>query len=493
MLTREASMNRASRRQHQITLRKLKLIPCDYKMTAAAGLGTILEVFDQSPLAKEFAKCLPGRVSHRSSGSYLLGLMVVASHLHGMDCLSDIAKLRKDPYLEKLFGTEVAASRTIGDFLRDFEEEHIERLNRFLNKMSRSIMTHFQELLPAPFQPRYRIVDIDSTYHQQYGDQIEGVNWNYKREWSLETQIAFNQMGLCHGVQLRSGNTKSGTDVEPLLEQCFKDNRTQRLRLLQAEDFFRADSAYCFQGCIRKLLGLGAYFTITANDGTTKWKSKIDKEPLVWEPWVWGEKDVERASKKGVELPQVEVARYMWKPSWGQGKVVLPVVVKRTWKIFSELSKTGQGDLFHQEAIKNKGEWCYYAIVTNFNLSQWSLQEICEHHGKRGNAENFVKEEKYNFKMKSFPCQKMMANHAWLLLSQVAHNLMRWMSVMESPDKPHYAKKLRELFIFSPGRIVSHARQMVLKVSHDFYQEVQRMRERWGLDSATIPPQLSSA
>jgi len=51
-----ASMTRQQRRYHQQKLRKLKLVPCDFKMTAAAGLGTILEVFDQTPLAEEFKK-----------------------------------------------------------------------------------------------------------------------------------------------------------------------------------------------------------------------------------------------------------------------------------------------------------------------------------------------------------------------------------------------------------------------------------------------------
>jgi hypothetical protein len=200
-----------------------------------------------------------------------------------------------------------------------------------------------------------------------------------------------------------------------------------------------------------------------------------------------------RAEKKGRELPQIEVSRFMWKPPWGQGKILLPIVVKRTWKPFAEINKTGQADLFHQDSIKNEGQWSYYAIVTNFNLTKWSLQEICEHHAKRGNAENFVKEEKYNFKMKSFPCQKMSANHAWLLLSQVAHNLMRWMAVMESPERPHYSKKLRDMFIFCPGKIVSHARQMVLKVTHEFYEEVMRLKERWRINSETISAHFSSA
>lgn len=76
--------SRPERRKVEKALRKIKIVPTDFKLTAATGLGTVLEIFDQSPLAEEFKKCLPERVSHRSAGSYLLALMVIAGHIHGV-------------------------------------------------------------------------------------------------------------------------------------------------------------------------------------------------------------------------------------------------------------------------------------------------------------------------------------------------------------------------------------------------------------------------
>lgn len=55
--------------------------------------------------------------------------MVIAGHIHGVDGLSDLVEVKEDPYIQGLFADEVAAVRTIGDFLRDFEPEHIEKLN----------------------------------------------------------------------------------------------------------------------------------------------------------------------------------------------------------------------------------------------------------------------------------------------------------------------------------------------------------------------------
>ena len=40
-------------------LKKLHIIPTDEKLTAAAGLGTLIEIFDQSGLKEEFLSCLP--------------------------------------------------------------------------------------------------------------------------------------------------------------------------------------------------------------------------------------------------------------------------------------------------------------------------------------------------------------------------------------------------------------------------------------------------
>ena len=56
--------------------------------------------------------------------------------------------------------------------------------------------------------------------------------------------------------------------------------------------------------------------------------------------------------------------------------------------------KNGQKSFFELDTVKEEGDWEYYAVVTNFDLTQWNLQEVFEHHRKRGNAENFVKEGK---------------------------------------------------------------------------------------------------
>jgi hypothetical protein len=233
----------------------------------------------------------------------------------------------------------------------------------------------------------------------------------------------------------------------------------------------------------------GLQFTLTAHDGTTNWKSQMEREGIEWQPWVYSEKEQKEAQVKKMELPRIEVGRFFWQPSWSKETLLFPIIVKRTWKPVKD--KKYQGDLFAPDTIKELGGWEYYGVVTNLNLAQWSLQSVLEHHAKRGNAENFVKEEKYNFKLKNFPCQSLMANHAWILLAQVAHNMIRWIALMDAPDRPHYSKKIRSKYIFIAGRVVSHAKQITLRVMKSTYERgLKSLREGWQFP-AIIPAQLT--
>jgi Transposase DDE domain group 1 len=450
-------------------LKKVKIIPSDVDLTASTGLGICLEIFAQSPFAGEFEKCLPERVSHRSIGSFMLGLMLLAGHLRGVENLSGMNRVRQDPYLEELFYDEMAAVRTLQDFLYDFTDAHVEKLNLLLNNMAKAIFEQLQYQLPEGQAPDQFILDMDSSHHVHYGEAVEGVAYNYKNQWCLESHLAFDQLGLCHGIELRPGNTKPGAGAAEFIERVFRDHRQQRRRRLEAKDFFRGDSAYCNQLVIRKCLDLGILFTVTAHKATTQWDRHMNKAGLAWQPWEYSEAEKKKAAKSGQELPTCEVTRFYWEPGWSETTLKLPIVVTRTWMKYSQLKdkskKLGQRNFFELDTVKEEGDWEYYAIVTNFDLSKWSLQEVVEHHRKRGHAENFVREGKYNFHLKNFPCEKLLPNKAWVCMAQIAHNLIRWIAILENPEHPSFAKRIRDDFMFIPGKLARGSHEVILRVN----------------------------
>ena len=47
---------------------------------------------------------------------------------------------------------------------------------------------------------------------------MEGLAYNYKDLWCLDSQVVFDQSGLCWNFELREGNTKSGVGAEQQIQ-----------------------------------------------------------------------------------------------------------------------------------------------------------------------------------------------------------------------------------------------------------------------------------
>ena len=428
------------------------------RLTSAAGLSTLLEAFDHSPLKRPFSEALPERTSPRSLGSYRLGLIQLASFMRGHDCLADIEEFRKDPMLMEVLRGDIVSPRTMGDFLRDFEKEQLKAFNLFLSRQARSYRMQLNRMLKKEFKPSLAPhLSIDSTAHVQSGVKMEGLAYNYKDQWCLDSQVIFDELGMAWDMELRSGNTKSGVGAGEQIRRAFQGYK------FTDEKYLSGDAAYCNQEVMTTNISLGSFFTLTANQATTSWEDHI---PTIanWEPWVYTQEEILEASEKGKSLAEIELGYFYWQPTWNP-VLRFPVVVKRQKYETEEQMQLGHG------------LYKYYGVVTNLPLVKWSLQSVIEHHNKRGNAENFIREEKYGYDLKHFPCQELKANHAFGLLALAAHNVLRWVAIHDNPSRPRFAKGLRRKFIDIPAIVVSHARLLALRVSEAAFQEVNRIRE----------------
>jgi hypothetical protein len=473
-------MIRQQRRRIERNLKAVKYLTSDEKLTASTGVGMLVELFYKSPLFREIEKHLPERTSHLSLGSSKLGLTLVAAHLMGAESVEDIEEIRDDEFLMKLFKGKVPAPRTILDYLNDFEESHLQGLNAFLNTMGKTLCSYLQE--EHPTMSKERIIDIDSMYHTHYGEKFEGVWWNYKNEWSIESQSAFSSLGFCHQVWLRPGNTRSGKDADQMIRNLFDDSREQIKRKRQGLDFLRMDSAYCNQYVIKSCLEEGLFFTITANKATTNWQNEVESQGIDWKPWEYTAEELKKFERTNTMPPKIELGRIWWKPSWAEEKLCFPIIVKRTWKSFCKIKdkhKKIQGSLFFDDSAQESGGWDYYSVVTNHDLTKQSYQEVMEHHQKRASSENMNKEAKNGYRMNNFPCRSLIANQAWFSFAMMAHNLLRFVSLMDDPQRPMMAKKTRRKFVNFPSKILTGARGLTLRVPEIFYKGVIKIIEGW--------------
>jgi len=453
--------------QHDFTPNFLPLQITKRRLTSTAGLATLIEAFDQSALKRPFGEALPERKSPRSLGSYRLGLIQLASFMRGHDCLADIEEFRRDPMLMEVLRGDIVSPRTMGDFLRDFEADNLTSLSSFLSRQAKSYRSQLIKMLKKQHKPSEAPhLSIDSTAHVQSGVKMEGLAYNYKDEWCLDSQVIFDELGMAWDMELRSGNTKSGVGAGAQIRRAFSSYK------FADEKYLSGDAAYCNQEVMTTCMSVGAFFTLTANQATTGWEDHIEAIEK-WEPWVYSAEELKEAAEKGRVLPEIELGRFYWQPGWSE-VLRLPVVVKRQKYGLEEQMQLGAGI------------YKYYGVVTNLPLINWSLQRVMKHHNKRGNAENFIREEKYGYDLKHFPCLELKANHAFGLLALVAHNLLRWVAIHDNPSKPRFAKGLRRTFIDIPAIVVSHARLLTLRVSELAFKEVNRLR--MALELKPYPP-----
>jgi hypothetical protein len=101
------------------------------------------------------------------------------------------------------------------------------------------------------------------------------------------------------------------------------------------------------------------------------------------------------------------------------------------------------------------------------------------HHQKRGSSENMNKEAKYGYSLNNLPCRKPVANRAWYIFAMIAHNLMRFLAIMDNPEQLSMAKKTRRKFINFPAKIQERAKALWLRVPVKYFKGVIELKESW--------------
>jgi hypothetical protein len=157
-------------------------------------------------------------------------------------------------------------------------------------------------------------------------------------------------------------------------------------------------------------------------------------------------------------LPQYavsEVAEVRYQPTgWGHS---YRYVVKR------ELAEKANGELY----------WKYHVVVTN--NEQRRAAEVLVWHLQHADMENAIKEPKSGFGLEKLPTQKFHANWAYLLIGQLAFNLVAWFKRLVLPPSYQRAtiRTLRHHLLNLAGKIVHTARRCFLMLSDQYrYQAV---------------------
>lgn len=474
------SMHREADPRGNFSIPKPRYEESKKALVSRAGLQALLHIFDTTDLGREFAKCLPKNGSNRSFGNYELGLLLIACLVSGHDSIDDVEEFDDDDLIESLLGGKLPTAKTMGNFLRRFDAEHIEALKQFLTKMgytlryhTRKVHTHKGEEIPH--------FKIDGTPHEQSGKQMEGCGWmktsHDKSVYGYASLTLFDELGFCYAGELLPASQPKGNPVD-LLSQVLSPLRGKKIdNPFEKVAHVSGDSAFLTENFVKACQAHHATFTIAA-PRTINWHQHL--ETREWVDWEYSPEGLDKLRRKRQQPTECKVSRWHWSPSWSKGHLQLPVIIKKQWR---------SDEVFGQDC----GSYHYHAVATNKDLTNRSYQSVIEEYRPRADVENMIKEFKINFDAKHLPCLKMSANEVYFLFVLISQNLIRWAAVLEQPDKPHFSKKIRRKLITAPAQLLVGGRQLTLRVKTKFLKEVKRFLEAWGSQPVTVPLYFSSA
>ena len=362
-------------------------------------------------------------------GQAIKGL--VSNLILGGEHLSDLEVLRGDGGTQELLEAEgILAPTTAGEFLRKFDIGDVHDLQRVHLRLQQRVRPHQRATTCT--------IDLDSSIYAQASTHKEGSTKAYNGEvgyhplfavWAEEGELLFSH--------LRRGSAHTTRNAVWFLRATLQRVPETVVKKL------RADSGFYSKGVVEWCEAEGLLFTVTA-DQTAPLLAAITAVP-------------ESRWRNLPEYELAEVTDLRYQPTgWSRP---YRYVVKR------EVAETKAGDLY----------WRYHATVTN--EEGWAAREVVVWHLQHAAMENAIKEHKSGFGLEKLPTQKFHANWAYLLIGQLAFNLMAWFKRLVLPASYHRAtiKTIRHHLLNLAGKIVHTARRVFLMISdHYRYQGVWR-------------------
>jgi hypothetical protein len=365
-------------------------------------------------------------------------MALVYAMLLGADSIDDCEVLRAGR-TRRLLGGWLPAPSTLGTFLRAFTFGHVRQLDRVLA----ATITRAWRAGAGPGGGRL-VVDVDSFVGEVHGYQKEGVGFGYTKQRGYHPILASRaDTGEVLHVRLRKGSAASPRGVVRFVDELIA--RVGRAGA-SGEKLLRADSAFWNKTLMKRLEQAGWSYSISIR------------------------------VQKGVAERIAEIPETAWQtladyPDDGEAQIAETtlggkrMIVRRTRLIGA------QAQLWP--------DWRYFPFLTN-RSEPIELVEV--EHRQHAVVELTIRDLK-DQALAHFPSGVFAANSAWTVIACIAHNLLRWTSVIGlRGDTVRAARTLRRRLLQIPGRLTRSARQWTLHLparwpwQHDFIRALARIR-----------------
>jgi hypothetical protein len=365
-------------------------------------------------------------------------MTLVSAMALGADCIDDCDLLRAGR-TGQVLGHQVAAPSTLGTFLRSFTFGHVRQLDRVLaDTLSRAWAAG-----AGPGDGRL-VIDVDSFVGEVHGRAKQGAAFGYTRVRGYHPILATRaDTGEVLHIRLRKGSANTSRGM-----QRFCDELIARVTRAGATGpkLLRADSGFWSRATFDRLDRAGWQFSIG-----------VRLQPAVRAAI---EQIDETAWTTLADYPPSSIAQIAETTLGGRRLIVRRV---RT------LDR--QGELLPC--------WELFPFATN-RTEPLRIVEV--EHRQHAVVELAIRDLK-DQALAHFPSGKFTANAAWTVIACLAHNLLRWISVLGLPGQTiRAARTLRRRLLALPGRLTRTARRWTLHLparwpwQHPFAEALSRIR-----------------
>jgi hypothetical protein len=365
-------------------------------------------------------------------------MTMISAMVLGADCIEDCDVLRSGQTAAVL-GHRVAAPSTLGTFLRAFTFGHVRQLDRVLA----DCLARAWAAGAGPGEDPLT-VDVDSFVGEVHGYDKQGASFGYTRKRGYHPILATRaDTGEVLHIRARKGsaNTARGAlrFVQELIPRVARAGAT-------GPKLLRADSGFWNKKIMARLEATGWTYSIGVR------QQKHIKAAITAIPETdW------QALADYPEAGEAQIAQTMLN---GQR-----LIIRRTRLIGA------QAELWP--------DWRHFAFLTN-RTDDIAIVEA--EHRQHAVVELAIRDLK-DQALAHFPSGRFYANAAWTVIAALAHNLLRWTTLIGLPDTTmRAARTLRRRLLTIPGRLTRSARQTTLRMparwpwATDFLAALARLR-----------------
>jgi hypothetical protein len=365
-------------------------------------------------------------------------MTLISAMALGADCIDDCDVLRAGRTADVL-GHRVMAPSTLGTFLRAFTFGHVRQLDRVLGEA----LARAWAAGAGPGEERL-VVDVDSFVGETFGPKKQGAAFGYTRVRGYHPILATRaDTGEVLHIRLRKGSANTSRGFARFVDELLA--RVERAGAAGPR-LLRADSGFWNKQTFKRLDRAGWQFSIGVRLQPAV-RSAIEAIP-------------ENAWIDLPDYPKTSIAQIAETSLGGRRLVVRRV---RT------LDR--QGELLPS--------WELFPFITNRTDA---LMVVEAEHRQHAVVELAIRDLK-DQALAHFPSGHFYANAAWTVIAALAHNLLRWTSVIGLPGHTiRAARTLRRRLLSVPGRLTRTARRWTLHLparwpwQHDFIRALARIR-----------------